>query len=108
MKSTINDGGTATHLHYPLSRKNYDEMIVTDVLVPRVLVVVLVPDDVDHWIELSVDQLSLKRCAYWACLKGLQPSDNDTSVTVHVPRSNLFDTDALRAMMARVNNGEPL
>jgi Domain of unknown function (DUF4365) len=108
MKSTVNANGTVTHLHFPLSRKNYDELIVTDVLVPRVLLVVLVPADIDHWLELTIEKLLLRNCAYWVSLRGLQPTKNEQSVTVYIPRSNLFNPDALQAMMTNANSGVPL
>lgn len=105
MKSTINNSGTGTHIHYALVRKNYDELITTEVLVPRLLVLVLLPDDPEAWLELTVDQLLLRHCAYWVSLNGLPPTENETSVTVRVPRNNVFDVASLQAIMNKINIG---
>src|SRR5690242_13708766 len=34
VKSTINDAGPLELIHYPLRRKNYDELILTNLLTP--------------------------------------------------------------------------
>lgn len=47
----------------------------------------------------------LRRCASWYSLAGLPPSENETSVTVQVPRANLFDAAALTSLMQRINEG---
>ena len=50
---------TARHLvgdqtvNFPLEMKNYEELRPIDFLVPRILVVVVVPDDVGQWISHS-------------------------------------------------------
>jgi hypothetical protein len=96
------------HIHYVLGRKNYDELIVTNVIVPRVLLLVLVPDHLTDWTELTADQLLLRRCAYWISLRGLQPTENETSVTVYIPRANIFTVEVLCSIMDRINGGLPL
>ncbi len=53
----------------------------------------------------SVEQLILRRCAYWVSLAGLPQSNNETAVTVSVPRTNVLTVQALKDMMQRVNDG---
>jgi hypothetical protein len=43
---------------YPLPVKNYQELRGNDFQVPRILVVVLVPDNVSTWLSLSARSLS--------------------------------------------------
>jgi hypothetical protein len=38
-------------------------------------------------------------------LRGLPTTDNESSVTVQVPRENLFDVNALKALMWKINEG---
>jgi hypothetical protein len=38
-------------------------------------------------------------------LRGLPATDNETSVTVQVPRANLFDVSALMGLMQLINEG---
>ena len=42
---------SATHIHFPLKLKNYDELRPDDVLVPRILLVVLVPATLGQWLK---------------------------------------------------------
>ena len=105
MKTTINENSDSEVIHYPLKRKNYDDLSIVDILSPRILVLVTLPRDIEEWFSLSREQLVLRRCAYWLSLRGWPPSDNDKTVTVTVPRLNLFTVDALCNMMQRINEG---
>jgi hypothetical protein len=43
VKSTVNDAGSPDTIHYPLKRKNYDDLILSNLLTQRLLVPVVVP-----------------------------------------------------------------
>jgi hypothetical protein len=105
VKSTNDGTGTEAAIHYPLKRKNYDELILADLLTPRLLVLVVVPPDPLAWLTASPEALVLRHCAYWVSLRGLPATDNETSVTVEVPRANLFDVSALMGLMQLINEG---
>jgi hypothetical protein len=103
MKTWTGDDGSSDPIRYPLKRKNYDDLILTDVLAPRILVLVTIPQDIGEWMALSVQQLVLRRCGYWVSLVGQPQSDNESSVTVSVSRANVLTVDALQELMQRVN-----
>lgn len=105
VKSTSTPSAEEGHIRYALKRKNYDELIPTDLLAPRLLVLVVVPSQPAAWLSMSSDSLVLRHCAYWASLRGLPPTENDRSVTVEVPRANLFDAEALTRLMQVINEG---
>jgi hypothetical protein len=105
VKSTNDGTGTEAAIHYPLKRKNYDELILADLLTPRLLVLVVVPPDPLSWLTASPEALVLRHCAYWVSLRGLPATDNETSVTVQVPRANLFDVSAVMGLMQMMNEG---
>jgi hypothetical protein len=96
---------SAVALRYPLKRKNYDDLIPTDVQVPRILIVVLVPSDIANWLEQDHPQMTMRNCGYWVSLRGQAPSTNDTSVTVALPIAQTFNVDQLTNMMARIGVG---
>jgi hypothetical protein len=96
---------TAAHIAYPLKIKNYDELRPTDFLVPRILIVVVVPNSLADWLNHSEPELAMRRCGYWRSLRGEQSTINTTSVTVHLPRTNQFTVTELQAMMQRIGNG---
>ena len=90
---------------YSLKVKNYDDLRDSNVLVPRILVVVLVPDELEEWLSHSEAELAVRRCGYWVSLRGLPPSDNQSSQTVRIPRAQQFTVDELRGMMDRIGQG---
>src|SRR5260370_10899455 len=85
--------------------KNYDDLRDPAVLVPRILVVVLVPDDVGDWLRHSEAEMALRRCGYWLSLRGLLASGNETSQTVRIPRAQTFTVQSLQAIMQRIGAG---
>ncbi|RYD19982.1 MAG: DUF4365 domain-containing protein [Verrucomicrobiaceae bacterium] len=94
------------YIAYPLKLKNYDELRPTDVLVPRILLVVTVPDDVNDWLNHSEQELALRKCGYWLSLRGQPATANTTNVTVHLPRVNQFTVAELQGIMQRIGNGQ--
>lgn len=90
---------------HSLKLKNYDDLRETNVLVPRILVVVLVPDSPNEWLGHSETELALRRCGYWVSLRGLPPSENETGQTVYVQRVQQFTVESLQALMERIGQG---
>lgn len=90
---------------YPLKVKNYEDLRHEDFQVPRILVVVAVPELVEGWLEQDETQMVLRHCGYWTSLRGMPPTDNEHTISVPVPRRNLFSVESLKAMMQRVGNG---
>lgn len=90
---------------FELKRKNYDDLRHTNLLVPRILVVVIVPDDIAEWTEHTEEGLILRRCGYWVSLFGLPEVDNKRSVTVYLPRQQRFDSLKLHQMMSAIASG---
>jgi hypothetical protein len=105
LKSWTGDSGHGETIKYPLDKKNYDDLILNNPLVPRILVLVTMRPNLSKWLSLTPRALTLRRCAYWCSLRGWPASANATSVTVAIPRANVFTVETLRAMMARINDG---
>ncbi len=89
---------------YPLRRRNYD-LLRDASMVPRVLVVLDLPADEAMWINVSTDELVLRRCAYWVWLGDKPEAANSETVTVSISRKNLFDVDGLRNLMGKADTG---
>ena len=106
LKATANlTLGGNNSFRYPLKRRNFD-LLRGASMVPRILVVLDLPEDEDSWIKISVDQLVLRRCAYWAWLRDEPDAANNESVTISISRTNLFDVEGLRSLMRQANAGE--
>ncbi len=104
LKCTGDDSGSVEHIRFVLSIRNYRDLILTDVSNPRMLVVVVVPPDIAEWLDISPARLALSRHAYWVSLAGQPESENETTITVDVPRVNSFTVAALEGIMQRAND----
>ena len=105
VKSTRAGPLAAARLPYALKRKNYDGLSLPDLLAPRLLVLVIVPEDPAQWLSCSAEQLVLRHCAYWLSLAGAPPTDNERTVTNQVPRANLFTVESLSWLMHTIDEG---
>jgi hypothetical protein len=106
LKCTASITLTPTHLPFALPIKNYNELRPINVQVPRILVVVLVPDDITKWMDCKEAEFALRQCAYWASLRGLPDTTNTTTETVHLARNQVFDPMQLDAIFARLKLGQ--
>jgi len=100
-------GGTIQGSEFPhaLSRKNYDDLRTGDVTVPRILIVVRVPKNVTKWLSQDEKRLLVRRCAYWLSLRGKADSPSVSTVTVHLPRTQIFGVDELQSIMTQIGLG---
>lgn len=106
IKATAADCVGSTDVTFALRMKNYDELRATNLLVPRILVIVVIPPDVSDWIEHDETRLALKRCGYWLSLYGRPERPNTTSVNINIPRGQAFTVQALDEMFRRLAEGE--
>ncbi len=108
VKCTSRDVLDNEGIKYPLRVKNYDDLRYDDPYITRILVVVLVPDNPDDWLRQSEVELCLRRGGYCVSLRGQPAMQNQTTVTVFIPRQNIFNTNALKTIMQRLERGEVL
>lgn len=108
LKCTRDGTGTAENIRFVLPIRNYRDLILTDLSNPRILVVVVVPAAFEDWLDMSPSQLALRHHAYWVSLAGQPDSENETTITVDVPRANSFTVAALEVIMQRSNDRIPL
>jgi Domain of unknown function (DUF4365) len=108
IKSTSQDVLKDESIKYKLSAKNYDELREDDPFVPQILIVVLIPSEASNWLSQTEESLCLKRCGYWLSLRGKTQKKNQTTITVDIPRKNIFSPNALKIIMERIAAGETL
>jgi hypothetical protein len=95
------------HLTFPLGLKNYRELRETT-LIPRLLIVLLLPKHPAEWMETSEECMISRRCAYWVSLRGMKETGNTSKISVRLPRSQQFNVEQLQGLMQRVSRQEPL
>jgi len=100
LKATINWKMNHEELSYRLKTKNYLKLI-GQTAIHRLLVVLCLPKDESNWIEQDEDKLILRKCAYWLNLRGL-PEIEQESITVKIPKQNVFSPQALSNLMTLV------
>jgi hypothetical protein len=92
---------------FSLGLKNYNDLR-RDSLVPKILVVLILPKERGQWLETTEECMISRRCAYWTTLAGSPETENSTSVSVRIPRSQQFTADQLHNLMLRISRQESL
>jgi len=90
-----------------IKKKNYDELRPVDVMVPRLLVVLVLPEEKQNWLVVDTEQLIARRCAFWCNLKGMPEIETETT-TIRIPIENRFDAETLRLLLTKISKGEAL
>ncbi len=103
----------ADYLSFPLPVKNYRRLIhpwpaVPVLSTPQLLIVMLVPPDVENWLDITEEETKIRKCAYWLSLAGEAATDNKGTISVHIPRKNLLTPEAVQTLMQRIANSQPL
>jgi hypothetical protein len=89
-----------TAIGYDLDVKSYDDLRVGGDNCPRILVVLLLPEEEADWLAQSEDELALRRCAYWVSLEGAEPTNATSSVRIQLPLANVFSVEAVQTLLA--------
>ena len=74
------------NFHYFLKVKNYEDLIYRrdDAGIPLLLVVFILPDNENEWIEILNNQLLLRKCGYWYQIT----DEDDFSKTAHLKKTS--------------------
>ena len=106
LKATINLEKNAAGIYrFPCPRKTYD-LLRIQTQVPRILIILHLPDDKNDWVKCTPQNLILKNCAYWTNLNGAPVTENETSVTVDVSPDNIFHVEGLKKLMELSRSGK--
>ena len=105
LKCTHAHSPTGQTLTFPLKAINYN-LLSGKRIIPRILVVLHVPEKIDEWLTHSTDKLVLRNCAYWTSLHNKAPTDNKTSVSVPIPINQRLTVSELVRMMDLAAKGK--
>ena len=105
LKATISiPADDGVHLSYFVNGVNrYDDLRCETIDVCRILVVLFLPADVEERLDHSVDQLILRRCAYWQSLRCAPATTNSSGATIKLPKAQMFSPEALTELAARLS-----
>jgi len=86
----------------------YDRLRKPSALPPRLLGVLFLPPERTAWLSHDVEQLILRRCAYWVSLVGAPECDNVSGQTVYLPSSQALSPTGLIELFRRLACQEEL
>ena len=106
LKATACEPPTTDTITFSLPINNYNDLRRLEVI-PRLLVVFLMPLEVDQWRDHQIEQhLSSRRCAYFLNLFGEPAVENLAYRTVYIPRTNVLSVESLTHLMELASRGE--
>jgi hypothetical protein len=106
LKSTTRASVGDTVVSYDLDARSYQHLRVQPPMCPRILVLLVLPDDDEKWLSQSPEELILRHCAYWLSLRGMESVATVSTVRLAIPRSSVFSVQAVRAIMDGLRRGE--
>ena len=93
-------------IKYPLKLKNYNDLRGENVAVPRYLMVLVVPENIESWTHFVNNAMILFNNCYWASLRYEPESNNKTNVTVELSLEQKVTTESLKKLMGLASKGE--
>lgn len=98
----------ADHVSWQLTRDRYN-ILCQDSSTPIILVLVMLPEREEEWIEHSADALILRKCAWWVWLQGQRMlEEHEASIHIKIPKKQIFSPSALSQFMHNISCGLPL
>jgi hypothetical protein len=88
---------------FDLDMPGYNSLRSTQIQAPQLLVVLILPEDGNEWLQADEHSLAFKKCAYWCNLYGMPRVLNTSTVRVSLPRQQMFHPNALRDLMHRAH-----
>lgn len=94
------------HVRWQISRQHYDRLRARK-SVPQILVVLVLPEEQETWVEHTTDALILRRCAWWVKMRDMPAHDGESTV-VHLPLQQVFSPEQLQVLMERLSREESI
>lgn len=108
VKSTDRQPLASGECSYDIDRSLFDWVRKPKALldVPRIIILVRVPENADDWMMQSDDRLVTRHCAYWISLCGEPELLLDKGQkAVRFPVANKFDVNGLTKLMSEIREG---
>jgi hypothetical protein len=105
LRSTTRAAVSDADVRYDLDVRTYEYLRRTPPI-PRILVLLVQPDDEEAWLTQSPEALLLRYCAYWMSLRGAEPTTASSSIRITIPRAQVFSVQAAQTLRSRLAGGE--
>jgi hypothetical protein len=90
VKCTSQDIEKEDVIKFQLKVKTYNQLREENVYVKNILVVVIVPKNLEEWLVVENARMILKKCGYWICLQGYPETENTENITIDIPKDNII------------------
>ena len=90
---------------YDLDAEMYNDLCEPGDDCERILVLLLMPTDETAWLSQSIDELIVRRCAFWLSLVGREQTESTSKVRIRIPVGNVFTVETIRRFMRRDRGG---
>jgi hypothetical protein len=99
-KSTTNWHHKNDLVVYDLESKTYNDLVSREPELGRcVLILLCLPKGHADWLVAAEDQLTLRNCCYWTFLEGKPTGNEESTVRIYIPRTQLFTPAAVDAIL---------
>jgi len=89
-KATVDWNLKDDHIVYDLEAKNYNDMALrTPAESTLILILLCLPKSRSDWHGTTLDETVMRHCCYWYLVEG-DPTPNEYSKTIYIPRKNLL------------------
>lgn len=107
LKATINWLEEDATIVYDLEVDTYNKIIYRhqNSTTPCLLILLCLPGDEAEWLQISEEELKLRKCCYYYYING-EPTNNRRTVRIRIPKANIFSPDAVNQLIERVRLGE--
>lgn len=90
------------HVVMDLEVDQYRKLIAQSPGVRRILIAFDMPSEIERWLHTAHDGLVMRNCAYWRSLEGEPDLANRSTVTVKIPRIQMFNVEAVQEALRRI------
>ncbi|KUO52220.1 MAG: hypothetical protein APF76_04050 [Desulfitibacter sp. BRH_c19] len=107
LKATTNWAAEEEAIVYDLEVDTYNKLVYRhqNSSIPCLLVLLCLPKEEDDWLNISEEEIILRKCSYYFYLDGA-PTKNKNTVRIRIPRTNVFSPDAVIKLIEKVRLGE--
>ncbi len=108
-KTTANWTADGANIVYDLEADAYNDLVERNgkLAFPFLLILLCLPQDDSTWLNVSGDELILRRCAFWCKLSGALTVNTGTK-RIQVPRANVFTPQAVLDILEAIKTGAML
>ena len=108
LKATSRPVERDDHFIFSIDISTYHNLRQETHHVPKILVLFIMPENSDEWLEHDEDALITRKCAYWVSLKGMPDTQNTTTISIQVPKANILSPENLHSILLRISRLEEL